>query len=72
MSAPEDEGRPGSGGEDVADGPVERVGYRKDLSDLVDDLEERVAEEHRSEAAPAAAAERADTIPDDAGDEAPD
>ncbi|QQZ19110.1 MULTISPECIES: hypothetical protein [Rhodococcus] len=50
----------------------EAAEYRKDLSEVVDDIEERVAEKHRPESAPDTAAERTDTIPDDAGDEAPD
>ncbi|WP_368680561.1 hypothetical protein R1X32_10160 (plasmid) [Rhodococcus opacus] len=71
MSTPEG-GHPGPGDEDVADNSEDRAGYRKDLSDVVDDIEERVAEKHRSQAAPGTVAERTDTIPDDAGDEAPD
>lgn len=50
----------------------EAAEYQKDLSEVVDDIEERVAEKHRPESAPDTAAERTDTIPDDAGDEAPD
>lgn len=72
MSTQQNGGRPGSGDREVADGRDERTEYREDLSELVDDIEERVAGKHRSEAVPGAAAERADTIPDDAGDEAPD
>ncbi|MGV9866367.1 hypothetical protein [Rhodococcus koreensis] len=50
----------------------EAAEYRKNLSEVVDDIEERVAEKHRPESAPDTAAERTDAIPDDAGDEAPD
>lgn len=75
MSTPEDERHSGRGevGDDrCTDGPAGRAEYRKELSDLVDDIEDRVAEKRRSEAVPGDAAERADTIPVDAGDEAPD
>ncbi len=62
MSTPEG-GHPEPGDEDVADDPKERAGYRKDLSDVVDDIEERVAEQRRSEEPSDTAVERADTIP---------
>ncbi|MFE7421698.1 hypothetical protein [Rhodococcus sp. NPDC057529] len=49
--------------------PTERD---RELSELVDDLEERVAAEHEAQDVPGNAAERADTTPTDTGDDAPD
>jgi hypothetical protein len=49
--------------------PTERD---RELSELVDDLEELVAAEHEAQAVPGNAAERAHTTPTDTGDDAPD
>jgi hypothetical protein len=44
----------------------------RELSELVDDLEKRVAAEHEAHAVPGNAAERAHTTPTDTDDQAPD
>ncbi|MDH6288029.1 hypothetical protein [Rhodococcus opacus] len=49
--------------------PTERD---RELSELVDDLEERVAAEHEAQDVPGNAAERAHITPTDTGDDAPD
>ncbi|MFE7421756.1 hypothetical protein [Rhodococcus sp. NPDC057529] len=62
---PADDGSP----DEAAGGPTERD---RELSELVDDLEERVAAEHEAQDVPGNAAERAETTPTDTGDDAPD
>lgn len=57
------------GSSDEVAAPIERD---RELSELVDDLEERVAAEHEAQAVPGNAAERAHTTPTDIGDDAPD
>ena len=61
---PADDGSTGQ-----AETPTERD---RELSELVDDLEERVAAEHEAQDVPGNAADRAHTTPTDTGDDAPD
>lgn len=60
---------PGARTGDEVSAPTERD---RELSELVDDLEERVAAEHEAQEVPGNAAERAHTAPTDTGDDAPD
>ncbi|MDF3313035.1 hypothetical protein P3H15_49885, partial [Rhodococcus sp. T2V] len=48
------------------------TGRARKLSELVDDVEERVAAEHVAHDVPGNAAERAKITPTDTGDDAPD
>ncbi|MGV9871038.1 hypothetical protein [Rhodococcus koreensis] len=58
-----------TGSTDEEAAPTERD---RKLSELVDDVEERVAAEHVAHDVPGNAAERAEIIPTDTGDDAPD
>ncbi|WP_064442745.1 hypothetical protein [Rhodococcus sp. YH3-3] len=60
-----------SGRQDSSE-PAENTAVQQDLTELVDDLEEQVAEECRQEGVSGNRADREDALPIDTGDRAPD
>lgn len=65
--------QPSNGSEQQATpDPAQKAVLNQDLTELVDDLEEQVAEEHRQEGVPGNRADREQTEPIDTGDRAPD
>jgi hypothetical protein len=75
MSTPENERQYGAHGfdrEHSTEEPIERTQHGRELTDLVDDLEDQVTAERESQGVPGNAAERADTIPVETGEAEPD